>query len=501
MRLIPAAGELSPRKGFFAIYVFFGIVVLYFATGGMPLLPDEAQYWTWSRRLQLCYVSKPPFIAYVNAAATALGGHHVWVIRVAGSVFHYYLFLPFMYVFGSRLAGSKRGGLIAAMATVSLSQSTNVVMDTNQVLSIFWIAAMGSFYLAISGSTVMWWLLGMVIGLGLLCKFTMLLLVVAFALYLVLFDRAWWRTRYPYLVVVIAVLINAGSIWWNMRHNWAPIDHMVAESSASVDPLWKRLWDFGSQQVEFLGLSAVLVIAAIGGLARCWRQKQARFLLVCWAVPFGFYLIVALKRLIWPHWTIQAYYAVPLALGWLCASGSQISEPARRTVTYCVKACCMLLVAFYAAVVVLAPLQFEPRIGDAIVNAVNDHITDINQNREFVLSDDFSLASFAEFFLPGHPHGHLARLDMRHLYQEDLWEHWDSLAHKDAVFLCYGDEGTCNEKIRQLVSNGVFREGKFLRTGEYLEMYNRALTKVSFAILYDYTGKSVDIADGLNRVK
>ena len=38
------------------------------------LYPDEAQYWLWSRVLDWGYFSKPPMIAWLIRATTALGG-------------------------------------------------------------------------------------------------------------------------------------------------------------------------------------------------------------------------------------------------------------------------------------------------------------------------------------------------------------------------------------------------------------------------------------------
>src|SRR5690606_25544983 len=49
---------------------------------------DEAQYWSWSRELDFGYFSKPPLVAWVAAATTALFGDAEWAIRIGSPVAH-----------------------------------------------------------------------------------------------------------------------------------------------------------------------------------------------------------------------------------------------------------------------------------------------------------------------------------------------------------------------------------------------------------------------------
>jgi 4-amino-4-deoxy-L-arabinose transferase-like glycosyltransferase len=45
------------------------VTVFYFP---LELHSEEAQYWVWSKRLQLSYYSKPPLIAYLNWISTSI---------------------------------------------------------------------------------------------------------------------------------------------------------------------------------------------------------------------------------------------------------------------------------------------------------------------------------------------------------------------------------------------------------------------------------------------
>src|SRR5262249_34736866 len=47
----------------------------------IDLSPDEAQYWDWSRHLDLSYYSKGPLIAYIIRASCAIFGNTMQAVR------------------------------------------------------------------------------------------------------------------------------------------------------------------------------------------------------------------------------------------------------------------------------------------------------------------------------------------------------------------------------------------------------------------------------------
>src|SRR5882757_248667 len=48
----------------------------------IDLSGDEAQYWDWSRRLDLSYYSKGPLVAYIIRASCARFGDQMWAVRL-----------------------------------------------------------------------------------------------------------------------------------------------------------------------------------------------------------------------------------------------------------------------------------------------------------------------------------------------------------------------------------------------------------------------------------
>ena len=71
-------GRKSERWAYWSLGGFLVAVTAarlwYLHQGYLELSPDEAHYWEWSRRLDWSYYSKGPFVAYLIALSTALGG-------------------------------------------------------------------------------------------------------------------------------------------------------------------------------------------------------------------------------------------------------------------------------------------------------------------------------------------------------------------------------------------------------------------------------------------
>ncbi len=53
----------------------------------LQLYPDEAQYWLWSRHLELGYFTKPPLIAWI-IRLTTLGGDAESLVRLSSPLLH-----------------------------------------------------------------------------------------------------------------------------------------------------------------------------------------------------------------------------------------------------------------------------------------------------------------------------------------------------------------------------------------------------------------------------
>jgi 4-amino-4-deoxy-L-arabinose transferase-like glycosyltransferase len=103
---------------------------------------DEAQYWAWAQDLDWGYFTKPPMIAWVIAATTALFGDAEWAVRLSSPILH--ALTAYMIFRTARLIYTAQTGFWAAviymlMPAVWLSSG---IVSTDVPLLLAWIIAL-----------------------------------------------------------------------------------------------------------------------------------------------------------------------------------------------------------------------------------------------------------------------------------------------------------------------------------------------------------------------
>jgi|GEM_PF-2394983 len=68
-----------------SILIVFSLLWLV-AAFKMPVLPDEAYYWTWSKDLSFHYFDHPPLVAWVLASSISIFGDHLLGLRMASLI-------------------------------------------------------------------------------------------------------------------------------------------------------------------------------------------------------------------------------------------------------------------------------------------------------------------------------------------------------------------------------------------------------------------------------
>ena len=261
----------------------------------LPLSPDEAYYWVFSRALAPGYLDHPPMVALWIRAGTWIAGDGAFGIR---------LLAPFSAALGSvlladaaerllpgRQAGWRAAGLLNA--TLLLGAGA-VTMTPDTPLIFFWTAALWALSRVISDGGKWFLVAGATFGFALLSKYTAAFLGLGAGLWLVLTPamRPWHFRLAPWLGAMLAGLIFAPVVLWNAAHGWA-----------SFAKQGGRVGDFSP------GRAVRFVAELVGGQ-------------VGLATPLVLLLLVAgsglALRLAWrgrdPAWTLLAAMTLPAAL-------------------------------------------------------------------------------------------------------------------------------------------------------------------------------------------
>jgi hypothetical protein len=285
----------------------------------IDLAPDEAQYWDWSRQLDLSYYSKGPLVAYVIRASCALFGDTMWAVRLPALVLATGTGLV-SYMLTRRLFGSDRLalGVVLLCALVPMFIAGSVLMTIDPPFVFCWALAT---YLAVpavlDGRRWPWPLIGIVVGVGFLAKYAMLLWLPSAFLAMALDPRSRrpLRTAGPWLAVAIALTGTIPVLVWNARHGWPTLWHVLRQTGADGEGGFRpaNLLEFLGGQVGVLGppVAVLMAAAVVFALSRRWaddpRRREVRFL-VWIGLPFllGNVLLTLLTK-VQANWPAPAY--------------------------------------------------------------------------------------------------------------------------------------------------------------------------------------------------
>jgi dolichol-phosphate mannosyltransferase len=192
-----------------------------------PLSYDEAYYWQWSRHLAWGYYDHPPMIAYLVASGSRLLGSSELGVRLVPLS----LALATAWMIG-RLArdywGTMRAGLwaMACALFAPLFAVGGIITTPDVPLLFFWTATLLLALRALrTARTVDWLLAGAAAGLGLLSKYSMVLLFPALLLALLSSSRGRQALKGagPYIALLSALAVVLPTIFWQLEEGGAGV--------------------------------------------------------------------------------------------------------------------------------------------------------------------------------------------------------------------------------------------------------------------------------------
>jgi hypothetical protein len=288
----------------------------------IDLSGDEAHYWDWSRRLDVCYYSKGPMVAWLIRASCAMLGDTMPAVRlpalilaVGSSILTYWLTL--------RLFKSDRIALGAVLLNhlVPMFVAGSVLMTIDPPFFFFWGAATCFAVKAVFDERKWAWIaMGIAIGLGFWAKFTMLYWLVGLLLFLIVDrdSRRWLRSPWPWIATLIALLFTIPVLLWNHRHGWVSARHIVKDAGeggrAGFHPM--NLAEFIGGQIGAVGptMAAILVTAVLFALRRrrdpSPESRAMRYLLSMGLPLLGVIAILSLVTKAQVNWPAPSYFAL-----------------------------------------------------------------------------------------------------------------------------------------------------------------------------------------------
>jgi hypothetical protein len=280
------------------IYFF----TLYFTSYG--IFRDELYYIACANRPAFGYVDQPPLSIWILAVWKYFLGDSLFVIRLLPAfISSITIFILGLFTF--RLGGGK-SAVIISMVTFMLTPiflGMTTIYSMNVFDFFFWILAAYIFLQILESSNQnLWYVLGVVIGLGLLNKTSMLWLSAGVFVGTVFTPlREDLKSKYPYIAACIAFLIFSPYIIWNTTHDFAHLEFMrnaAQNKYGGLTPL-SMILDM------ILIFNPLSILIWIPGLIFYFFNKNARIFR-----PLGYIWLVTFA-ILFINWHSKAEYLAP----------------------------------------------------------------------------------------------------------------------------------------------------------------------------------------------
>jgi len=297
------------------------------------LTTDEAHYALYGYYLDWSYFDHPSLIGWLQALALVFGSSEL-MMRVipialyAATSLLLYRVVAVFFPQESRWLGFVSVALM--QSSVMLQLIGMAMLPDSPLLVLGMLLLLVLQQILVQGGVRNWLLLGLLLGLAGISKYTAVTMVLTVLLSLH-FGKQWRQllTLGPWLAMLLAVCVLMPVLYWNYTHEWISFLYQLKHGTAKLDWQLKRVLVSQAGQLLVYGplLYGFGLIALVGALKKFGKlhceQERGTMLLLATALPllllFGWNSGYEMTL---PHWTSLGWLALsPLAarrimLGW-----------------------------------------------------------------------------------------------------------------------------------------------------------------------------------------
>lgn len=364
----------------------------------IPLSPDEAYYWVWSRALAPGYLDHPPMVALWIRAGTFIGGDTTLGIRLlaplAVAAGTYLLAWAAEDLFPGRRLGLPAAALLNATLLLGVGA---VTMTPDTPLIFCWTATLAALARLIRTGDGRWWLaVGLAAGAAMASKYTGSLLGVGILLWLVLHGRAWFRSAWLWAGGALAVAATAPVVAWNAAHHWASFAKQGGRTGVwhPADAL-AHLGELIAGQIGLLTPLVFLLMVIGTSLAlRRWREPSLALLAALIVPGLLVFVVHAVGDRVQANWPAILYPAAAIAASasgrrWRLAAASGFALTG--------------LVYLQASLALLPPSKLDPSFSrlagwDTLAQGLT-----LSPEDRFIAAENYGVASLLAWHRPGIP--------------------------------------------------------------------------------------------------
>jgi len=460
----------------------------------LPLTPQEAYYWSWSRDLALSYFDHPPLASYSIWLTTLIFGQTIFGIKMA-AVF-WFLGLNLLWAKMTQEMFGKTDQtfwtLIALNASIAF-ELYGFVITPDTPLIFAWTATFYALWKLVDSDNPKWWYVaGITMGLAWLGKYSGIMLVPSVFMFTLIskHQRKWLFTPYPYIGALIATIVFSPVLIWNVQHDWVSFAFQGARRTAGMGT-WKLRFVgelFGSQFFILSPYLFVLVFASINRFGRkIFSDMEDKLLLLVSSglITTVFFITVSFRSLVKMNWLAPAYWSfIILGIYYL------YQKPAR---IHRMKIGIYSSLAFLGLGISVVALPDVPLGEGNTWSGWKDAAGEVETIRDslkqqgdasFIFSTNYKASSLLKFYLPDHPRTYAQDIIGRPALQFDIWEKTTEL--KDQIgILVVDDRREYRFKRKQI--EPYFSDIKHIRTIE-TRNFGQTVRQIDIYLCTGYQG-------------
>ena len=422
----------------FSIFRLFLAIIL-------PLTPQEAYYWSWSRDLALSYFDHPPLASYSIWLTTLVFGQTIFGIKLAAVLWYLGMNILWAVMIEEMFNNSRQTfwTLLALNASI-VFQLYGFVITPDTPLLFCWTATIYTLWKLVQSKNPKWWYFaGLFMGLAWLGKYSGIMLVPSVLLFAVISkeQRKWLLTPHPYLGVLLAILVFSPVLIWNAQHEWMSFAFQGSARASGMGQ-WK-VKHFGELLgSQFFILSPYLFVVVFATLIRYGRklfsglEDKILLLLSSGLVTSAFFIAVSFRSLVKMNWLAPAYWSlIILGIYYLFQSPNRFN----RMRTGIFSSIIFLGIGISVVAVPNVPLGegntwsgWKQAANE--VNALQDSLKAEGDN-PFIFSTNYKASSLLKFYLPGQPRTYAQDIIGKHALQFDIWPKEEELKGRTGLLV------------------------------------------------------------------
>lgn len=232
----PTHSHSTQWRSFFillGIYFILWSILPAFIASSVPF--DVSEGINWGSEWQWGYYKHPPLSSWILYSFYQIFGH---IGPYLLSQLCVLLTLFLIYQLGKKI-WSQKTALIGSLLTLAVVYYVYPSLEFNHNVAQFpiWAGLYLVFYQAITRNRLIdWLLLGVLGGLGMLTKYSVIFLLLPMALYLVL-PKQWHLLKQPqpWIAAFVMLAIFAPHLYWLMTHDWLPLTYASGRSHEVIE--------------------------------------------------------------------------------------------------------------------------------------------------------------------------------------------------------------------------------------------------------------------------